>query len=92
MLELDPRIGSIIFDNIPHGIFTVDRNGRITAFNRAAEMITGWAGRLGPLQNAEVVAIREALARNDFNRTRAAEDLGVSRNTLWRKMKRYGIE
>ncbi len=23
--HLDPRIGSIIFDNIPHGIFTVDQ-------------------------------------------------------------------
>jgi PAS domain S-box-containing protein len=42
MVELDPRIGSIIFDNIPHGIFTVDKDGRITSFNRAAELITGW--------------------------------------------------
>jgi PAS domain S-box-containing protein len=42
MLELDTRIGSIIFENIPHAIFTVDQNGRITSFNRAAERITGW--------------------------------------------------
>ena len=40
--HLDPRIGSIIFDNIPDGIFTVDQQGRITSFNRAAEQITGW--------------------------------------------------
>jgi len=46
----------------------------------------------GPLQNAEALAIREALTRHGGNRTRAAKDLGVSRNTLWRKMKRYGIE
>jgi transcriptional regulator of acetoin/glycerol metabolism len=46
---------------------------------------------LGPLENAEANAIRDALARNDGNRTRAAKDLGVSRNTLWRKMKRHGI-
>jgi PAS domain S-box-containing protein len=46
---------------------------------------------LGPLENAEAAAIRDALARHDGNRTRAAEDLGVSRNTLWRKMKRHGI-
>jgi len=47
---------------------------------------------LGPLQSAEAIAIREALGRHRRNRTRAAADLGVSRNTLWRKMRRYGIE
>jgi PAS domain S-box-containing protein len=39
---LDPRYGDLIFNNIPHGIFTVDSNGHITSFNRAAEKITGW--------------------------------------------------
>ncbi len=39
---LDPRYASLIFDTIPHGIFTVDGRGRITSFNRAAEAITGW--------------------------------------------------
>jgi PAS domain S-box-containing protein len=48
--------------------------------------------RLGPLEVAEVAAIREALAAHGGNRTRAAAALGVSRNTLWRKMKRYGID
>ena len=38
----DPRFGSTIFENIPHGIFTVDQEGTITSFNRAAEKITGW--------------------------------------------------
>jgi len=47
---------------------------------------------IGPLQNAEATAIREALMRHGSNRTRAAAELGISRNTLWRKMKRYGIE
>jgi PAS domain S-box-containing protein len=46
---------------------------------------------LGPLQSAEAVAIREALARHQGSRTRAASDLGISRNTLWRKMRRYGL-
>ena len=40
---VDPRYGNLIFDNIPHGIFTVDAHGRITSFNKAAEEITGWA-------------------------------------------------
>jgi len=45
----------------------------------------------GPLESAEAATIREALARHGGNRTRAAQDLGISRNTLWRKMKKHGI-
>jgi PAS domain S-box-containing protein len=41
--QLDPRYGNLIFDNIPHGIFTVDADGRVTSFNSAAENITGWS-------------------------------------------------
>jgi PAS domain S-box-containing protein len=44
------------------------------------------------LQLAEADAIRAALARCNGMRDRAAADLGVSRTTLWRKMKRYGID
>lgn len=44
-----------------------------------------------PLEAAEASAIRASLERNSGNRTHAAKDLGVSRNTLWRKMKRHGI-
>ena len=32
----------LIFDSIADGVFTVDRNWKITSFNHAAEMITGW--------------------------------------------------
>jgi PAS domain S-box-containing protein len=48
--------------------------------------------RQHPLQDAEAAAIRQALAAHEGNRTRAAEHLGISRNTLWRKMKKYGID
>ena len=34
---------------------------------------------------------RRALEKNGFNRTQTAEELGISRNTLWRKMKKHGI-
>jgi transcriptional regulator of acetoin/glycerol metabolism len=47
--------------------------------------------RTRPLENAEAATIRDALARHGGNRSRAARDLGISRNTLWRKMKRHGI-
>lgn len=32
-----------ILDSIAEGVFTVDRNWKITSFNRAAEIITGWS-------------------------------------------------
>ena len=49
--DSDPRFFPIIFQSIPHGIFTVDEHGRITSFNHAAEQITGF-------QTAEAVGKR----------------------------------
>ena len=36
--------------------------------------------------------ILRALEQAGGNQTRAAQALGIGRNTLWRKMKKYGIE
>jgi len=44
-----------------------------------------------PLQTAEAEVIRKALERNEGNRLRTAQELGIDRSTLWRKIKRYGI-
>jgi two-component system NtrC family response regulator len=45
------------------------------------------------LDQPEIVAmIRAALAASGGNRAEAARRLGVDRSTLWRRMKRYGIE
>jgi two-component system response regulator HydG len=41
---------------------------------------------------AEAQRIRKALEQADGNRTAAAKALGISRVTLWHKVKRYGIE
>jgi PAS domain S-box-containing protein len=41
--ELDSRFFPLIFDNISHGIFTIDADGRITSFNRMAESLTGYS-------------------------------------------------
>ncbi len=43
------------------------------------------------LQQAEVEAIQAALHDNSGRLQRAADQLGVSRTTLWRKMKKYGL-
>jgi len=39
---LDQRFFPLIFDSIPHGIFTIDEQGQITSFNKAAESLTGY--------------------------------------------------
>lgn len=39
----------------------------------------------------EVLQIMEALSRNNGNRGATAEELGISKTTLWRKMKQYRI-
>jgi len=43
------------------------------------------------LSEMEERLIRRALERLDGNQTEVARKLGVSRSTLWRKMKQYGI-
>ncbi len=41
--------------------------------------------------DAERQIIEAALARNRWNRAEASRELGISRSTLWRKMRRLGI-
>jgi len=40
---MDEELSKIIFNSISDGIFTIDKNCRITSFNRAAEKITGFS-------------------------------------------------
>ncbi|MFC1479126.1 sigma-54 interaction domain-containing protein, partial [Planctomycetota bacterium] len=52
--------------------------------------------RIEELQTAvkdfEKKYIQKALERSDFHRTQCAEILGISRKTLWEKIKLYGID
>lgn len=41
---------------------------------------------------SEKAAIVDALKRNDYSRSKAAKSLGISRVTLYKKMKRYDLE
>jgi DNA-binding NtrC family response regulator len=45
-----------------------------------------------PLTRVEEEHIRLVLARHRGNATSAARQLGISRTTLWRKLKQYGIQ
>jgi DNA-binding NtrC family response regulator len=44
------------------------------------------------LGELEKKAILDALARCGGNRTRAAEELGITRKTILNKLKSYGLE
>ncbi|MBW2039039.1 MAG: sigma 54-interacting transcriptional regulator [Deltaproteobacteria bacterium] len=44
-----------------------------------------------PMDFIEAQIIREALDRHRGNRLMAAQELNISRSTLWRRMKKYGL-
>ena len=46
---------------------------------------------MGRMESAERDAVAEALREADGNRSRAAQSLGIGRNTLYRKMREFGI-
>ncbi len=48
--------------------------------------------RTEELKNPRAAELTELLKKHHGNREKAAEELGVSKTTLWRRMKRYGIE
>lgn len=45
----------------------------------------------GSIVDAEIKSIYSALEKTEGNREKAAQILGISKSTLWRKMKAYGI-
>jgi PAS domain S-box-containing protein len=58
----------------------------------AAPRIAGPAwGKMGSLEEVEKTVIEEMLRRSKGNRSLAARRLGISRSSLWRKIKRYGL-
>ena len=44
------------------------------------------------MDDVEAGYIREVLAKHDWNRSESAKELGMHKTTLWRKMKRLGIQ
>jgi DNA-binding NtrC family response regulator len=43
-------------------------------------------------KKSERAIIEEALDRNQGNRQQTADELGMHRSTLWRKLRQYGLE
>ena len=48
--------------------------------------------RLVVYETPEALELKNILQKNGGNRAQTAEELGISTTTLWRKMKKYGIE
>ncbi len=49
-------------------------------------------GKLPTLEEQEVEYIKRVLLETGGNKSSAAETLGIDRVSLWRKIKRYGLE
>ena len=43
------------------------------------------------LEEVEYKIIKLCLEKEEYNQTKAADSLGISRATLWRKMKKYNL-
>jgi DNA-binding NtrC family response regulator len=59
---------------------------------RGAQMVNPDSLTRMGLKSMEQLMITEALERNDGNRKRAAQDLGIDPSTLYRKIKAYQID
>ena len=72
---------------LPAGIRGLTGQGREPREEASRRLAPGAAGA-----GEEESSLRAALERNKWNVSRTAKDLGISRTTLWRRMKRFGVE
>jgi len=86
-------------ENIMERAVTLTHEEKVTKANlppalveKSVHVVREEAGRLPTLEEREVDYIRYVLERNGQNRTRAAKILGIDRVSLWRKLKKYGME
>ncbi|MBK7813521.1 MAG: sigma-54-dependent Fis family transcriptional regulator [Rhodocyclaceae bacterium] len=66
--------------------------GKVAAAPAARDENTGTGGLRGRVERIEAEVIRETLTRLRGNKSRAAEELGLSRVGLRAKLARYGLE
>ncbi|MBN2070450.1 MAG: sigma 54-interacting transcriptional regulator [Candidatus Krumholzibacteriota bacterium] len=83
-------------ENIIEHSFILCRQGtiKVDALPEYLRPLTGagGSGTIDDLRELEGRFLVDALRRNGWNRSAAAEELGIHKTTLWRKIKRLGIE
>jgi DNA-binding NtrC family response regulator len=89
-------------ENIIERAVTLCRSDTITTKELPADLSSNLAvpvavaaekpNSLKGLEQQERVLVEMVVKKNVGNLDRAAEELGIGRTTLWRKMKRYGID
>jgi len=83
--------GDIDLEHLPEEV-----RGRSSTEGRNVGVSVVEPASLQPLEAAQRQFEREyllrALREADWNRTRVAQMLGISRKTLWQKLRRLGIE
>ncbi|MET3807271.1 transcriptional regulator of acetoin/glycerol metabolism [Nakamurella sp. UYEF19] len=67
------------------------RSGSITVEDLPAQCRSGSRRQLSPLENLERDAIVASLIANNGNKERAAQEVGMSRASIYRKIRDYGI-
>ena len=89
ILITDDTFEPAVFDEIFDELFEYQagpvQSERLTARNNSTVPAPGAAGK------TERETIQQALESTGYHRTKTAEKLGVSRTTLWKKMKKYGL-
>jgi two-component system response regulator HydG len=80
-----PEIG---LEDLPDTVRNKMRNGADVAVQTA---VAGTNQLAHARASAEINRLQEALQRNKNNRTQTAAELGVSRMTLFKKLRRYGL-
>jgi transcriptional regulator with PAS, ATPase and Fis domain len=86
-------------ENIIEYCFVLCHNGHIDLRHLPGDLQPGGAPRVqlpetsdrAPLEESEAATIRMALSRNQWVRSKTADELRIGRTTLWRKMNRFGI-
>src|SRR5580704_119701 len=85
------RDGIIRLSNLPQEIFHTDTGARATAAANVESAATAMNLPSAALRDAECAALLRELERMHWNISRTAQALGISRNTLYRKIHKHNI-